>query len=109
MPLHLGPDENGTRTVVPAGDTVVVRLPERRTAGFRWQPDVDPSELVLVGDDYEQSTAAPGAPGTRVFTFEIRSGQPARLRLVTRRAWAPDSPGEEYVVDLDSAPDCPSG
>jgi predicted secreted protein len=99
--LHeLGPDENASRITVSVGDTVAVRLPERRTAGFRWHPEVDTTALRPVEDRYEPPPGdVPGAPGTRLFTFDVLRADTIPLRLVSRRSWGTDS-AQEYAVEL---------
>jgi predicted secreted protein len=97
---ELGPGDNGTQSVV-VGDTVTVRLPERRTAGFRWQPEIDEEALSLVVDRYDADPSRPGAPGARVLAFQVLRSGPTQIRLVARRHWRPDAAGSEYVVDLD--------
>jgi inhibitor of cysteine peptidase len=98
-PHELGPAENRSRITVSVGDTLTVRLPEQRMAGFRWQPEVDDAALSLVDDRYEPPGSRPGAPGTRLFTFDVLRAGNTPLRLVSRRSWETGS-SQEYVVDL---------
>jgi predicted secreted protein len=100
---QLGPEDNGRRIAVSVGDTVTVRLPERRTAGFRWQSEVDPAVLLLVEDHYEPPGDRPGAPGTHQFTFQVQRAGTTVVRLVSGRSWSSRGRGSEYVVDLSVA------
>jgi predicted secreted protein len=102
---ELGPDENGARIAVQVGDTVTVRLPEQRAAGFRWRRELDEPALALVSDRYETTSTLLGAPGMRILTFEVLRTGPARIRLVSRRGWRPAAPAEEeFDVDIDATP-----
>jgi predicted secreted protein len=104
-PTELGPAGNGTRIAVEVGDTVTVRLPERRTAGFRWRREVDEAALALVSDRYEATSTLPGAPGIRVFTFQVLRAGASRIQLVSRRGWQPAAgEDEKYIVDVDVTP-----
>jgi predicted secreted protein len=100
----LGPAQNGTRRSIRVGEPVTVRLPELRTAGIRWRPEVDPSAVEVIEEHFEPPGTQPGAAGTREVTFAVLRPGPARIRLVAGRSWQADRPVDEYTVDLDAAP-----
>jgi predicted secreted protein len=103
MPRHeFGPEDDGAQANVSVGDTVTVRLDERRTAGYRWKAQVDESALQVVDDRYEPPGSQPGAHGTRVLTFDVLRPGRTRLHLVSHRRWEQES-SAEYRLDLSVA------
>jgi|SRR5689334_17661549 len=83
------------------GDTVVVRLPENPTTGYRWQFEV-PTGLELAGDDFNTSASNPGAGGERVMRFCVRAGASIRLHAALRRSWETGvAPQAEFAVVLE--------
>jgi inhibitor of cysteine peptidase len=96
-------EDAGGRRSVRVGERIEVRLPERPTTGYRWQPDIDASALRQVDDRFEGEAAPRGAGGVRTLVFEpLRPGS-ARLRLESRRAWEREAV-DEFVVDLEITP-----
>ena len=77
---------NGVTVRVAPGDTVVIRLPDNPTTGYRWQTVVDPG-LVLAGDDFSAGSSAAGAGGTRSLRFAARTHGAFEVRASLRRKW----------------------
>jgi inhibitor of cysteine peptidase len=101
--MELTREDAGGRRSVRVGERIEVRLPERPTTGYRWQPDVDPSVLRQVDDRFDGEAAPRGAGGVRTLAFEALRPGPARLRLASRRAWEGEAV-DEFVVDLEITP-----
>ena len=83
-------DENANDTVVQArrGDEIHLRLPENRTAGFRWQLDAtgDPA-CVLEEESFEPPGSGPGLSGTRHWRFRCHAPGEGRIAAASRRSW----------------------
>jgi predicted secreted protein len=91
--IVVDPAAAGGLVTAALGDTVVVRLDEIPTSGYRWQvDDVDPSILEGLGDDFKPSPAGGlGGGGQHEFRFlAVGTGDRCPLRLILRRAWDPD-------------------
>ena len=89
----LGRADDGTTVAVAAGDSVVVRLDEIPTSGYRWEvSDFDPTVLLPAGDDFVPASAdALGGGGHHKFRFKVVGTGSGKLRLIKRRAWEPES------------------
>jgi inhibitor of cysteine peptidase len=98
--LRLTADDRDARRTALVGDVIEVELPENRTTGFRWEPEVDEEALRPVDDRFTAEAVPRGAPGRRTLTFQAVRPGPARLRLVKRREWQ-ETPHDEYAVELD--------
>jgi inhibitor of cysteine peptidase len=109
-------DPAGAGQVVSAacGDTVVVRLDEIPTSGYRWEvATCDPAVLELTGDAYTPSAEAGaglGGGGQHEFQFTVAGPGETELRLICRRSWEPETEAVEafsatiVVVDSTAAP-----
>ncbi|HXX11886.1 MAG TPA: protease inhibitor I42 family protein [Burkholderiales bacterium] len=92
----------GRKMTARVGDTVVVRLPENPTTGFRWalaspQGDV----LDLAHDDFQASEqTGVGAGGLRVFRFGAKHAGSGRIELKLTRAWESGPPKAAFSVDV---------
>lgn len=89
--------QSGSSIHVKVGDSVVVRLPENPTTGFRWSVDAAGEPVLMpAGDDYILGQdAGVGGGGERVFCFTAKSPGNATLRLKNWRHWE----GEASVMD----------
>ena len=76
--------QNGATVTAGAGDTVVVRLPENPTTGYRWAVTAGGSPSA---DTFRPGGSAPGAAGERVLSFKAPASGTMRLELALRRAW----------------------
>jgi inhibitor of cysteine peptidase len=88
-------DEDSTTEPHPAspGDSVVIRLAESPTSGYRWQLDeFDPDVLEPAGDAFTPSTdGTTGGGGTREFRFVVVTHGHSDIALSLRRAWETDT------------------
>ena len=91
--------QNGGAVTVGAGDTVIVRLPENPTTGYRWQVVAGGAPL---GDDFmPASSGAAGAAGERVLRFSAPASGVMTLELDSRRAWeAGATPQARFAVTV---------
>jgi predicted secreted protein len=86
--VELTESDAGAERSVDVGQELVVRLPENRTTGYRWQLSVPVDGLALDDDTYEpDASERPGSGGTR--TFRLRATQPGthHLGAALRRPW----------------------
>ena len=90
---------NGSAVTVGAGDTVVVRLPENPTTGYRWHVTGGGAPS---GDDFTPASGgAAGAAGERVFRFTARASGAMSLELQLRREWESGAmPESRFVVTI---------
>jgi inhibitor of cysteine peptidase len=103
--IALGSQDSGETMPAALGDIVSVALAETAMSGFRWDVDhVDDHVLRPAGD-----TAAPiaaddrGAPGERIFEFEVVGPGLGDLALKRWRDWEGDaSVVERFVVTIDA-------
>lgn len=99
--------QNGMTVQVPRGSRLVVLLPANGTTGFAWTVAQAPSQLRLIGSDYEaaQSGSGPavaGAAGRQKMTFEpVRAGAGV-LRIVYRQSWEGGARGETFKLRVVS-------
>jgi predicted secreted protein len=89
----LGRADDGTTVAVAAGDSVVFRLDEIPTSGYRWEvTEYDPAVLLPAADDFVPASAdAVGGGGHHEFRFKVVGPGTGKLRLIKRRAWESES------------------
>ncbi len=89
----------GRSLSVARGDTVVVRLDEIPTSGYRWEvAGIDPNVLQLSGDEYIPSARAGiGGGGQRELQFAVVGPGQSELRLIRRRSWEPETEAVEEL------------
>jgi predicted secreted protein len=91
--VELTEADAGVEQALGVGEELVVRLPENRTAGFRWQMADLPDGVALVEDGFEApATERPGQGG--VHTFRLRPTGPGEYRVAAglRRSWGGGAP-----------------
>ncbi len=71
------------------GETILVRLDETPTSGYRWAVDhLDKQVLAAEGSDFElPANASIGAAGQRTFTFRATARGTGRIALALMRRW----------------------
>jgi predicted secreted protein len=73
--------------VASVGDPFIIELEGNATAGYEWQPQLNNDTLRLVEHHYQPASAAIGAGGKDVFTFEpVKSGR-ASVSFEYKRPW----------------------
>lgn len=87
--VTLGPEQHGQSVSASVGDTVVVRLPENPTTGYRWQVGVLDNRMVEQVEDTYDAAPNPvvGGGGTRELAFRIKTPAPTAIELEYRRPW----------------------
>jgi inhibitor of cysteine peptidase len=85
--------DSGKVVETRAGDTLVVRLGENPTTGYRWAIEtLNADEVVLQSEEYlRASGAAVGGGGERRFTFKAQRAGTATVQLKLWRAWEGDA------------------
>jgi inhibitor of cysteine peptidase len=98
-------EAGGTVTAAP-GDSIVVRLDETPTSGYRWGVETfDPAVLEPAGDEFTPAAdSALGGGGTHEFRFRVVGAGEAVLRLMRRRSWeaySPEADAYEVTIRVD--------
>lgn len=98
--------ENGREVSVSPGDTIVLRLGENPTTGYRWSLVSDPELLSLEGDSFEPMVPPLfGSGGTREFRFQARGSGTGELSLRCFQPWEqPESGASEFSLRILSQP-----
>jgi inhibitor of cysteine peptidase len=93
MDVRLNERDEGTTVDVVDGDTIVVRLEENPTTGFRWAIDAITGACVSpAGDDFEPAEGSNlGGGGRRTLTFTARQPGSSRIELKRWRDWEGDA------------------
>jgi predicted secreted protein len=91
--MQVDESANGQSVELGVGETLVIRLPENRTAGFRWQiEDGGQSVGSLEADAHEAAAGPPGRGGTRVLSFRAERPGEGEIKLAYRRPWEANAP-----------------
>jgi inhibitor of cysteine peptidase len=86
--------DSGTTVSADPGDTIVVRLPENPTTGYRWEVAGGPSPSA---DDFTSAGTGQGAGGERTLRF---TAQPGPITLVLKRPWESDKPQATFSISV---------
>jgi inhibitor of cysteine peptidase len=96
-PIVLTQSDNGARITLAQGHTLLIRLPENPTTGFRWQ--AAPGTIVDDAQFVGSSSGAAGAAGEHVFTVTVGSIA-LTLHFTLARSWERETPAEEFKIYL---------
>jgi len=90
--VRLTQEDDGTTVEVAGGDTIVVRLEENPTTGFRWAIDgITGGSVSVAGDDFTPAEdAGIGGGGWRTLTFSATQPGSSRIDLKRWRDWEGD-------------------
>ncbi|RMH38311.1 MAG: hypothetical protein D6690_00535 [Nitrospirae bacterium] len=107
VPLVDVPAQEAIRTIhVACGETVPIHLWEDRTRGEQWVPSYDPTELMLVEDEFLRTTSNNAVDaGRRTFVFQTVRPGAYQVEFHKRLAWkftAEDRRVFRILVDLPS-------
>ena len=79
------------------GDSIVVRLPETPTTGFRWNAMLSDARVIEAqSDDYVPDGSAPGSGGLRTFRYLAKAEGVATLNFHLARPWEREPPRLEF-------------
>jgi inhibitor of cysteine peptidase len=92
--------QNQTSLQVHIGDTLVIRLPESPTTGYKWVPLQGTAE----SDEFVSGAGSVGGGGVRVFRFPMKSPGAVTLELGLTRAWEKQTPSKLFKVDVQVLP-----
>jgi inhibitor of cysteine peptidase len=84
--------DNGRSLDAHVGDTLLLRLPENATTGYRWSFDGLDTTIASARDgDYARSSGAVGSGGEVTWTLTAIAPGTTKLRLKLWREWEGDS------------------
>jgi len=90
--LTLGPEADRNLFEIKVGSTILLRLPEAPTTGFRWMIEsYDPAFLQEAGSSFELSQPPLfGSGGIRSMSFSTLQAGVTTLKLKCKQAWEQD-------------------
>lgn len=81
-------EDNGKQFEVQRGDTLVIRLPDNPTTGYRWTVDsFDATVVARVEENYSTASPAVGGGGLRRFAFRATASGSSVIALKLWRSW----------------------
>lgn len=97
--MRVDESASGTEVRLRVGDAVEVVLPERRTAGFRWQV-LSPGAPAcrLENDKYTAPPGPPGASGEHSWTFRAVQGGADAVALAYGRSFGDAPPVRRFEL-----------
>jgi len=98
--------DNGKDIDVHVGDTIVLRLAENPTTGFRWAfDDLDTAAVSAKDGDHSQSSEAVGSGGETTWTLTPTAAGATPVKLKLWRHWEGDSSiRKRFAVTLKVSP-----
>jgi predicted secreted protein len=101
--VRLSEKKHPAKLTVRLGDTIVVRLSENSSGGYRWTlTSVNSARLELIEHRYVPTRAGVGSAGASVWKFAPKKAGRTRLVLKKLRPWSPSAPaGEPFAVSLE--------
>lgn len=92
----------GTTIAVKPRQTIIVRLDEVPTSGYRWEVcEMDNHVLSLENSNFTQSSnVGIGGGGTRTFTFEAKKPGTSALMVELRQEWDRSQPEDQFAVTI---------
>ena len=94
--IQLSEIDQGTSVNARIGDTIVIRLKENPTTGYRWASAEagDPVLALHQSEHVPQQDGAIGAGGFRALTYQVHAAGIGRIQLKRLRPWL----GDESIV-----------
>ena len=84
--------EDGTSIEADVGDTILLRLADNPTTGYRWEFEpVTGDPLVLDDSVYEPSSGAMGGGGVTTWTLSVIAAGTISIALKQWRPWEGDA------------------
>jgi len=98
--------DNGKDIDVHVGDTIVLRLPENPTTGFRWAfDDLDTGAVSAKEGDHTHSSEAVGSGGEMTWHLTPTAAGSTPIKLKLWRHWEGDtSTRKRFAVTLKVSP-----
>jgi len=101
--VQIDHNADGSTVSLLPGQTLIIRLPENPTTGYRWAVDMS-GGMTLVSDDFSPTGAGVGAGGTRTLEWTSPALGSQRITLALRRPWeAAEAAIRRFTVTIDRA------
>ena len=96
--------DNGSSISATVGDSLVIKLPEIPTTGYRWAPQASDAQIVELQTDEFNAAAgsATGGGGTRVLRYLVKRPGSAHLLFQLARSWEPGSPKQTFDLQVNA-------
>jgi len=92
--------DGSTVNLLP-GRSLIIRLPENPTTGYRWAVESG-GGMTLVSDDFSPTMAGVGAGGTRTLQWSSSAPGNHRITLALRRPWeAAEAAIQRFAVNIN--------
>lgn len=102
-PVQIDHNANGSTVALLPGQSLIIRLPENPTTGYRWAVEAS-GGMTLVSDDFSPTGVGVGAGGTRTMEWRSAASGNQRITLALRRPWeAAEAAKQRFTVTIDSA------
>ena len=103
--IQVGEGHNGGSISARAGDTLVIRLPENPTTGFRWgAAGMDSALLRLQSDDFAPGAGGVGGAGMRIFRYLATGSGETSIGFQLARSWEAAAPRSQFTIRVSIAP-----
>ena len=101
--VQIDHNADGSTVSLLPGQSLIIRLPENPTTGYRWAVAVS-GGMTLVSDDFSPTGAGVGAGGTRTLEWTSPALGSQRITLALRRPWeAAEAAIRRFTVTIDRA------
>ena len=100
--IHVDESFAGREVKLAVGESLEIRLPENRTAGYRCRLIGDmPAYLTVHADSSVAPTSSSGTAGTHVWKLEGKSEGSAKINFEYARSWEDSAkPARKFAVTI---------
>jgi inhibitor of cysteine peptidase len=100
-------NQSGQTITMAVGDTIMVRLPENASTGFRWTllSSGEPACAIIDEQREPPAPATPGAGGRHAWQLQARAAGECDFKLAYRRPWEEGSaPARQFDIHIRVTP-----
>jgi predicted secreted protein len=99
--IHIGETASGKEVTLRLHQKLIVRLPEARTAGFRWNLGTLLSRVcTMEREEFEPPPPTAGGAGTHVWHFKAEQAGNIQILIEYRRPWERAEVSARFVVSV---------